>query len=106
MTALAVYGTLAPGRANHHQLAALAGWWTPGWVRGWLRAQGWAAAQGFPGLLPDAAGDRIAVQLFRSPDLPAHWARLDGFEGPGYRRTPIMVATADGDVAACIYALA
>ncbi|MEM7325792.1 MAG: hypothetical protein AAF531_22090, partial [Actinomycetota bacterium] len=38
--------------------------------------------------------------------LPAHWARLDEFEGPGYRRAAIEVETPDGPVAASIYRLA
>jgi gamma-glutamylcyclotransferase (GGCT)/AIG2-like uncharacterized protein YtfP len=37
---LAVYGSLAPGQANHHQLAGLAGEWRSGVVRGWLTASG------------------------------------------------------------------
>lgn len=35
---LATYGTLAPGRANHHQLAELQGHWQAGHVTGHLVA--------------------------------------------------------------------
>lgn len=103
---LAVYGTLAPGRSNHHELAGLAGRWSHGWVRGLLLPQGWGAAAGYPGLLLDDDGALVAVQLFHSDDLPAHWARLDAFEGPGYCRTLVMASTPEGDVPAFIYALA
>ncbi len=43
MERLATYGTLAPGRANHHQLDGLAGRWFVGSVRGRLFASGWGA---------------------------------------------------------------
>ena len=101
---LACYGTLVPGRANHHQLAGLTGTWRPGQVRGTLLATGWGAARGYPALFPDPAGDRVAVQLFESPDLPAHWDRLDDFEGSDYVRVPVEVETADGLVTAWLYA--
>ena len=103
---LAVYGTLAPGRANHHQLDGLAGTWSHGWVRGLLIPEGCGAAQGYPGLLLDEDGANVAVQLFESADLPQHWARLDAFEGPGYCRTLVMASTPVGDVPAFVYALA
>ena len=38
-----------------------------------------------------------------SPDLPAHWARLDAFEGTDYRRAAIDVVTDQGRVPAWIY---
>ena len=106
-TRLAVYGTLAPGRENHEQLAGLSGQWRPGTVRGWLNPVGWAAPMGYPGLLLDPAGPAVQVQLFESPDLPEHWTRLDEFEGSDYRRVLTRVRTADGDdVDAWIYVLA
>jgi hypothetical protein len=37
--------------------------------------------------------------------LPAHWARLDAFEGPGYQRVVTTVRTSTGDVDASIYVL-
>ncbi|MGZ3401887.1 MAG: gamma-glutamylcyclotransferase family protein [Phenylobacterium sp.] len=102
---LAAYGSLAPGKSNHHQLAGMAGDWRPGAVRGWLRDSGWGSGQGFPGFVPDPNGPEVAVQVFISDDLPAHWARLDRFESADYRRVRIAVATPDGDVEAYIYAV-
>ncbi len=49
---LAVYGTLAPGRPNHHVLAPLGGKWTDGLIEGELLPMGWGAALGYPGFRP------------------------------------------------------
>ena len=103
---LATYGTLAPGRSNHDQLGGLAGNWSRGSVRGDLYDSGWGAAEGFPGLVLNPSGKSVEVDLFLSNDLPAHWDRLDAFEGEGYRRVVTAVATADGLVEASIYVLA
>ncbi len=103
---LAVYGSLAPGRSNHHQLSGLRGTWAQGRVRGRLLDQGWSAAQGYPALILDPEGSDVAVQVFTSADLPAHWVRLDAFEGEGYRRVTTKVETDDGVTEACVYVLA
>jgi gamma-glutamylcyclotransferase (GGCT)/AIG2-like uncharacterized protein YtfP len=106
MMVLATYGTLQPGEINHHELAGLAGTWISGHVRGRLRQDGWGSAYGFPGLTLDPEGDVIPVKLFRSADLPAHWPRLDEFEGEGYRRVAVTIDTEEGVETACIYVLA
>ena len=103
---LATYGTLAPGRANHHQLASLKGQWRQGSVRGELVEAGWGAALGFPGLILDPAGPDVEVFLFESDDLLLHWDRLDSFEGKGYRRAITQVQTAEGALEAWIYVIA
>ena len=103
---LATYGTLGPGRPNHHQLAELAGQWSTGWVRGRRLKAGWGAAQGFPGLVLDPEGEAVPVDLLSSKDLPDHWPRLDAFEGDEYRRVVAEVSPPDGVVQACIYVLA
>ena len=105
-TLFATYGTLAPGRVNHQQLAGLKGRWRRGTVRGRLVDAGWGAALGYPGLVLDSLGPVVEVHLFESLDLPDHWPRLDAFEGSGYRRVVTQVRTADGDVQAWIYVLA
>ncbi len=102
---LAVYGSLAPGEANHHQLAGLRGDWRSGAVRGWLLSSGWGAAVGYPGLRPDAEGPAVAVQVFTSADLAAHWARLDAFGGDEYERVTVEVDLGGETVTAQIYAL-
>ncbi|MDJ0611737.1 MAG: gamma-glutamylcyclotransferase [Kiloniellales bacterium] len=104
-TRLATYGTLAPGRVNNHHLADLGGFWRQGTVTGRLVEAGWGAKLGFPGLILDPLGHAIEVHLFESPDLPAHWPRLDAFEGEGYRRVVTLVCTLDGDLDASIYVI-
>lgn len=103
---LAVYGTLAPGRPNHDQLDGLTGSWIEGTVRGRLLEEGWGIELGYPGIILDIGGPSVGVQLFESSDLPDHWARLDEFEGAGYRRAATTVSTAEGDLSAFIYTLA
>ncbi|HYP05042.1 MAG TPA: GNAT family N-acetyltransferase, partial [Bryobacteraceae bacterium] len=101
---LATYGTLSPGRVHHHELAGLNGAWRPGMVRGHLVG---VSTEGFPALMLDPFGPVVEVHLFESPDLPAHWKRLDEFEGPEYRRVLTNVSTSDGSpVKACIYVCA
>jgi gamma-glutamylcyclotransferase (GGCT)/AIG2-like uncharacterized protein YtfP len=102
---LAVYGSLAPGKSNHGQLAGLAGTWMPAIVHGHFRDAGWGTGQGFPGLVPDPAGPKVAIQVFTSADLPAHWARLDAFEGEDYRRVLVEVEVAGETVTANLYAV-
>ncbi|QSX77206.1 gamma-glutamylcyclotransferase family protein [Agrilutibacter solisilvae] len=103
---LFVYGTLAPGRQNAHVLADLPGSWQPATARGTLLAQGWGAAAGYPGLIPDEQGSEVDGLLFTSPALAGHWIRLDEFEGEGYERVPITVTLHDGSrVDAHVYAL-
>ena len=48
-----------------------------------LVPEGWGATLGYPALVLDPTGPVVEVQLFESNDLPAHWPRLDDFEGPG-----------------------
>lgn len=103
---LAVYGTLAPGKSNYGQLAGLAGTWSRGTVRGTLRPAGWGQAHGFPGLIWNPAGERVAVQLFESRDLEQNWDRLDAFEGEDYQRLLIPVEQQGRLSVANIYALA
>jgi gamma-glutamylcyclotransferase (GGCT)/AIG2-like uncharacterized protein YtfP len=100
---LATYGTLAPGRPNQHQLDGLDGRWLEGQVYGALVDAGWGASLGYPALVLDSGGTAVQVHVFESLDLPAHWSRLDEFEGPGYERVVTTVHTSDGDVEASIY---
>jgi gamma-glutamylcyclotransferase (GGCT)/AIG2-like uncharacterized protein YtfP len=91
--ALAVYGTLAPGRPNHHVVAPLGGEWTAGVIEGDLLPVGWGAELGYPAFRPRAGGDVLAVQVLAAPALEAAWPDLDRFEGPEYRRILVPVFT-------------
>jgi len=106
MPRLATYGTLAPGQPNASVLSGLEGRWLQGTVRGRLEQDGWGAAMGYPGFIPDQDAGDIRVDLFESEDLTAHWSLIDDFEGAGYRRIAITVMTNEGPLVAEIYALA
>src|SRR5215211_238211 len=88
---LVVYGTLAPGRPNHHVLAPLGGGWTDGMIEGDLIPLGWGAALGFPGFRPRVGGEAVAVRVLSAPSLATAWPALDRFEGPGYERILVPV---------------
>ena len=104
---LFVYGTLAPGRPNEHVLAKIPGHWEPATVRGTLFPEGWGAAAGYPGIVPDDKGSEVEGLLFSSDSLAEHWERLDEFEGAGYERVVTRVKLDDDAVvSAYIYKLA
>jgi gamma-glutamylcyclotransferase (GGCT)/AIG2-like uncharacterized protein YtfP len=88
---LAVYGSLAPGRQNHHIVAPLAGRWTEGIVEGDLVTYGWGAALGYPALYPRAGGPAVPVHLLTSDALRHAWDQLDAFEGAEYLRVLVTV---------------
>jgi gamma-glutamylcyclotransferase (GGCT)/AIG2-like uncharacterized protein YtfP len=96
---LIVYGSLAPGRENHHELATLGGEWTYGWIRGELLSHGWGAQLGYRALRWRPDGERVEAWLLCSPGLPAEWARLDAFEGAAYQRQLAPFETDVGVVA-------
>lgn len=95
---LIVYGSLAPGGPNHGLLADLQGEWIEGWVTGELLERGWSAAMSYPALRWCPGGDEVAAWLFRSPELPDHWQRLDEFEGLEYQRILAPFRTGAGEV--------
>lgn len=100
---LAVYGTLAPGEANHHVVRGIGGTWSRGTIRGHLHDTGWGLTYGFPALAWNPDGPPVAAHLLESADLDEHWARLDTFEGPAYRRQVVPVRTERGRVLASAY---
>jgi gamma-glutamylcyclotransferase (GGCT)/AIG2-like uncharacterized protein YtfP len=82
------------------------GRWEPATVTGTLHAEGWGAAQGYPGIVLDDDGDIVPGLVFSSDELANHWARLDAFEGDGYERVIAKARLADGRVVeAFIYRL-
>ncbi|HUQ80939.1 MAG TPA: gamma-glutamylcyclotransferase family protein [Gemmatimonadaceae bacterium] len=95
---LVVYGSLAPGKSNHHMLADYPGTWTTGRVRGDLINAGWGATGGFPGLVPRADGPWIPVRIFESAALAHAWPKLDAFEGDDYQRVSIPVYAPSSEV--------
>lgn len=96
---LIVYGSLAPGRENHQELATLAGEWTYGWITGELLPHGWGTQLGYAAFRWRAGGERVQAWLLCSSGLPAQWARLDAFEGAAYQRLLAPFETDAGVVA-------
>ena len=106
MQRLFVYGTLAPGRPNHHVLAGIPGTWEPAVLRGTLHDEGWGAALGSPGIVPGPDGDEVEGFILTAESLEKHWPMLDEFEGDGYERVEVVVRVAgDRELAAFVYAL-
>ncbi len=102
---LAIYGTLAPGKANHGELSGLTGTWSKGTVRGTLVSARKPPHTGLSGLVLDPTSGQIEVDVFQSVDLPDHWSRLDTFEGSEFERVTTRVHTQAGDIDACIYVI-
>jgi len=100
---LIVYGSLAPGRANHHHVAELAGDWTSGWITGDRVPIGWGTALGHAAVRFRAGGERIPAWVLRSAELPTAWDRLDAFEGAAYQRLLAPFETEAGVVAVGYY---
>lgn len=98
METLFVYGTLGPGRPNAHILEEIGGVWQNGSVEGSLEQKGWGAEMGFPGIVLDNSGNRVAGFLFSSENLTDNWYRLDEFEGEEYRRVAVEVTTEAGEI--------
>ena len=106
MERLFVYGTLAPGRANHSVLEDIAGSWEVGTLKGKLLDEGWGSKLGSPGIVPSDEGDEVKGYVFTSNYLSEHWAMLDEFEGNGYKRVPVLVKIENGEeIEAYVYAL-
>jgi len=104
-TRLAVYGSLAPGEKNHAVIHDIPGQWQDGYVHGEVHPVGWGEAIGYPGMtwLPHSP-ERVAVRLFTSPALSAHWRGIDSFEGRDYLRILVPVdGLTNGPVVANIY---
>ena len=99
-TRLAAYRTLMPGESNHALLSDVEGTWVDGSVEG-VRFM----ANGYPAFMWRPGDQRVRVSVLTAASLPAHWARLDDFEGPDYRRILVPVRLSnDSIVVANLYA--
>lgn len=106
MERLFIYGTLAPGRPNHHRVADIPGEWRAATLRGTLHDEGWGATQGYPAIIPDPTGQAVQGSVLSSTELSEHWARLDAFEGEAYERVEVQIEFVEGGRAdAFVYAL-
>jgi len=106
MERLFVYGTLAPGRANHRVLESIPGIWEAAILKGKLLEEGWGSKLGCPGIVPSDEGEEVEGYVFTSDHLSGHWAMLDEYEGNGYKRVPVLVKIESGEkIEAYVYAL-
>lgn len=106
MERLFVYGTLAPGKANHGVLENVPGAWEVATLKGKLLDEGWGADLGCPGIVPSKDGEEVEGHLLTSARLSEYWAILDEFEGSGYKRVPVRVKVKSGAMLeAYVYAL-
>lgn len=64
MERLFVYGTLAPGRANHSVLAAIPGLWEIAKLKGKLLDEGWGSKMGCPGIVPSDEGEEVEGYVY------------------------------------------
>ena len=103
---LAVYGSLAPGRENHHIVQPFGGDWSEGVVEGDLTRYGWGAAMGYPALHLRPGGPAVRVHVLASPALRFAWPELDAFEGAEYRRVLVPVWTAEPPAARTLLTVA
>lgn len=83
-----IYGTLAPGKPNHHLIKDIAGTWHKAEVKGKLEKDGWGADLGYNGFRHSTGADQqvIPAVVLIAEDMHANWKRLDEFEGEGYQR--------------------
>ena len=92
---LFVYGTLAPGEANHHWMEPLAGSWEVATAPGRVEQQTTGVHTGLPCFIPSEV-DTVSGMIFTSEELWKIWDKLDEFEGVDYGRQLIPVVTASG----------
>ncbi|MHB9074494.1 MAG: gamma-glutamylcyclotransferase family protein [Desulfobaccales bacterium] len=97
-TRLVVYGSLAPGEANHFLVAGLVGVWRRCQIRGYL-----GNYRGFKSFRYDPKGPEHPAWLLESSELPGVISDLDGFEGEEYQRSIILAKLGEQWVMAQVY---
>jgi gamma-glutamylcyclotransferase (GGCT)/AIG2-like uncharacterized protein YtfP len=96
---LIVYGSLAPGEANHFLLSGLIGDWYRCRIKGRM-----GQYRGFKSFRYDPEGPEHPAWILESSELPRVILDLDDFEGEEYERI-IIPAQIDGHwVKAQVYA--
>ena len=95
-TALAVYGSLAPGESDHWVVSRIAGDWIDGVIHGYTFDLTWGPAEGYEGFVPDPDGPEMPVAVLLSTQLDSRWREIDDFEGQGYERRVLPVELEDG----------
>jgi gamma-glutamylcyclotransferase (GGCT)/AIG2-like uncharacterized protein YtfP len=91
---LAIYGTLAPGKANHHHIADLGGTWHDAAVRGRLDRVPGGIHEGLPAIVLDPAEPLHPLKVLVCERLPDAWPRLDAFES---EEVPRLLVPLEGE---------
>jgi len=87
-------------------MESIPGSWQAATLRGTLIEEGWGVAMDCPGVIPTEDGELVEGFVFSSAYLEDHWARLDEFEGEGYKRVSVTVQIKEAEnVEAYVYAL-
>lgn len=99
-TTLIIYGSLAPGEANHHIISHINGIWFKAFIKGKIIDNGWSTRTGYPEFQrAEDESQTIEVLAFISDELEDHWDHIDEFEGTEkYARTTISCELEDGQV--------
>ena len=97
-TKLIVYGSLAPGEANHFLVAGLRGAWHRCQIRGHM-----GHYRGFKSFRYDPQGPEHPAWLLESAELPRVIHELDDFEGEEYQRSMIPAKLGEHLVMAQVY---
>jgi len=99
-TILIVYGSLAPGEANHHIISHIEGIWYKALIKGKILDNGWATRTGYPEFRrAETDSGHVEVLAFVSEDLHKHWDHIDEFEGTErYKRSTISCELENGKV--------
>jgi len=95
---LIVYGSLAPGEANHFLVAGLEGEWCRCQIRGHM-----GQYRGFKSFRYAPQGPEHPAWLLASDELPRVISELDDFEGEEYERSIIPVKLGEQWVKAQVY---
>lgn len=100
-TTLIIYGSLAPGEANHHIISHINGIWLKAFIKGKIIDNGWATRTGYPEFkrASDKDSHSVEVLAFMSEELDDHWKQLDDFEATeSYKRTTITCELEGGQI--------
>ena len=97
---LIIYGTLAPGKPNHHIVENIKGEWIKAIVRGKLENKGWGADLGYKAFRHTNIEEQVKIDAYilLSEELVANWHYLDEFEGNGYKRILAKYELENGEI--------
>lgn len=95
---LIAYGSLMPGKSNHHLVDDIQGEWITGTIQGHVVNPHWEMHGGYPVLSLDRSLEQtsVPVAILLAEDMNDWWDRLDYFEGDEYKRVMTKYQGYDG----------